>query len=206
MGKLHCFEETGEVRVPQSGEWALSLDGGSAYRSIGGHSPRPILRRLSDDEAKALRDARDERDKFVIAFQELLAEHEALKAKCASSPALSEVEELRGAKAANNLLMATLDEYRQKVATLERKLALADMESAVFGQQSFHPALSEVEKLVRLVFLHHGQGIANEIVRQSRGMAPCFPVKDVLDRCRDRVDMLLRYEEITARREKQGEK
>ena len=116
MGKLHCFEETGEVRHARSNEQHVDCNGMTGWGAT--HCQYPILRRLSDEEAKAMQTAADdlvmarqelraglriadERDKAMITLHAVMAERDHLNeqvdrllAQLASRPALSEVEEL----------------------------------------------------------------------------------------------------------------
>lgn len=118
MGKLHCFEETGEVRHARSNEQHVDCNGMTGWGAT--HCQYPILRRLSDEEAKAMQTAADdlvmarqelraglriadERDKAMITLHAVMAERDHLNeqvdrllAQLASRPALSEVEELAG--------------------------------------------------------------------------------------------------------------
>ena len=101
-GDLIVHEDTGEFRSACNGEeW---IGAGGIVRINGTVHPVPILRRLSDEEAKELQgaaallaemkwqssNARAEADKLIV---EAMAR---LRSQLASRPALSEVEELAG--------------------------------------------------------------------------------------------------------------
>lgn len=79
MGKLHVFEETGEVRVPSRDEFWLQRDGSAIRATYDYEMKLPILRRLTDEEVAklvALQPADDERGRFVRETAAMVMAHQ----------------------------------------------------------------------------------------------------------------------------------